>query len=506
MSFHRPVQRFACRLLLIASALRLVPTAFAQQAADEDLEIPAAPATQPAQQAPAAAPASAAAPSTAAVDASGATRAQIEALETRNRDLESRLDALERAHATEVEAVKQAKADDGIAGTTAISGYVQAQYEASQLSEDQLQQGGGQLNLDRFAVRRARLRLDQTWRYAALVFEIDANTLRGLTVGARRAYGSVFLPGASAEDLPYASLALGLQDIPFGYELPFGSRKRVFMERSLASRALFPGEPDVGGSVSGGIGPFRYAVAVMNGQPIADSSNGVSVNDPNAAKDVIGRVGVEVAPQRWFTIAGGVSFLSGTGFHAGTDATKNQVRWSDKNEDSIFQVNEAVAAPGMAATRSKNFDRWATNADLQLGLRTSIGWSRLYGELTLASNLDRALFIADPYGADAQQNHDTRELGYYIAFLQEITPYAIIGFRTDFYDGNSDFTDSRRGNEVPAKRSVRTYSPLVGAVLPGRARLIFQYDFVRDALGRDARGVPADLRNDQWTLRLQVGI
>jgi hypothetical protein len=99
-----------------------------------------------------------------------------------------------------------------------------------------------------------------------------------------------------------------------------------------------------------------------------------------------------------------------------------------------------------------------------------------------------------------------RELGYYLAFVQEVTPFGLVGFRTDFYDGNSDFTDSRRGLLLPAQQSVRTYSPLVGVVLPQRARLVFQYDFVRDHFARDTRGEPADLRNDQWTLRLQVGI
>jgi hypothetical protein len=40
-------------------------------------------------------------------------------------------------------------------------------------------------------------------------------------------------------------------------------------------------------------------------------------------------------------------------------------------------------------------------------------------------------------------------------------------------------------------------------VIPGRARLVFQYDFIRDFLGRDAAGIPNDLANDAWTLRLQ---
>ena len=49
-------------------------------------------------------------------------------------------------------------------------------------------------------------------------------------------------------------------------------------------------------------------------------------------------------------------------------------------------------------------------------------------------------------------------------------------------------------------------SPVVGLALPGYARLTFQYDVVRDLLAKDARGVPVDLKNDRWTLRLQVGL
>ena len=51
---------------------------------------------------------------------------------------------------------------------------------------------------------------------------------------------------------------------------------------------------------------------------------------------------------------------------------------------------------------------------------------------------------------------------------------------------------------------------LVGAVLPPglvpgvRGRLVFQYDAVIDALGRDARGVPTNLKNDQFVVRMQV--
>ncbi|MFO0630001.1 MAG: hypothetical protein U0325_30860 [Polyangiales bacterium] len=57
---------------------------------------------------------------------------------------------------------------------------------------------------------------------------------------------------------------------------------------------------------------------------------------------------------------------------------------------------------------------------------------------------------------------------------------------------------------MPASLAVQTFSPVVGVVLSNHARLLFQYDAIVDTLERDARGVPTDLANDQWTARAQV--
>ena len=47
---------------------------------------------------------------------------------------------------------------------------------------------------------------------------------------------------------------------------------------------------------------------------------------------------------------------------------------------------------------------------------------------------------------------------------------------------------------------------MIGVRYKQRARLMFQYDIVRDKLARDERGVPSDLSNDRMTLRLQVNL
>jgi len=124
----------------------------------------------------------------------------------------------------------------------------------------------------------------------------------------------------------------------------------------------------------------------------------------------------------------------------------------------------------------------------------------LVAEGFLASNLDRAYLIADP----ALGQNDIREAGGYIALVQDVTRWGQVGFRASYYDPNSDFFDSLRGRQVPTSLSTTTLSPMVALRWQDKARLSFQYDFVRDSLAKDSSGVPTDAKNNQLTLRLQV--
>jgi hypothetical protein len=378
-----------------------------------------------------------------------------------------------------------------------LSAYTQVQYESHQDSEDQVQQGGSPLNQDRFLVRRARVRVDGAWPWAAMAIEIDGNTTRGPTIGLRRAEGS--LVWRNGDRVPYAQLTMGLTEIPFGRELSVSNRARPFMERSGASLAFFPGEPDVGVRLSGGVYAFRYAIGVYNGEPIDDRVSSRPARDFNAAKDVVTRFGVDVEPADWLRVQGGTSFLRGKGFHSGTDATKNAAQWRDTNENSVIDQGEVTAVPGSAATPSQNFDRWAVNADLEIKVKTGLGWSTLQGEATAATNLDRGVIVADPVASGS----DTREIGYVAAFTQELFSYGLIGLRYDLYDPNADYLTPRAGKLLPTTQRIRTISPLV-ALHYERAWLSFQYDFIDDHLARDDRGVPTDLRNNRWILRLQM--
>ncbi len=379
-----------------------------------------------------------------------------------------------------------------------VVGYLQSQYESHQDSQDQLLEGGAVLNKDRFLIRRARVSLLGEWQYAAFAVEVDANTTNGPQVDLRKAEASLqYRPDRTRP--PIVMLTMGQFDTPFGYELVESPRTRFFMERSTLSRAFWPGEPDLGFRVAGALGFFRWTIAPINGEPLGESSP-YSLQDPNAAKDVVFRFGADANVRGDLQIAGGISAIRGKGFHPGTDATKSTLQWTDLNGDGIVQANELTPLVGRAATPSQNFDRWAAGADLRVNLRTPLGVTKVYGEFVLGANMDRGMFVADPIVTGADQ----RELGFYFGIIQEIGRYGVVGFRFDYYDPNSDAFDKRGGRLIPYSEAIATSSPLVGLVLPDRARLLFQYDFIRDALARTATGVPTDLKNDTWTLRLQV--
>ncbi len=499
---------------LSVAALTWSLTAFAQTAPppaasdSDDLEVPANPATVPG--APVAKPLPAPSPA----PQPPAPRADDSDLKRELAELKQRVESMERAQtpppvakpqepisAQSVDLEKNALSRPVPTGTR-ISGYLQTQFEVNQLSESQLDTSGAPLNQNRFSLRRGRLRLDRGWQYANATLELDANTTRGMSVGIRRAEASLLYRGHNAEDVPpLVVLTMGVTDIPFGFEILESARVRPFMERSIGSGALFPTEMDVGVKLSGAVSFLRYAFAVVNGEPVDNLSTRFP-RDPNSAKDYTGRIGIETQPLAALGISAGTSFYQGTGFHAGAAATKPSFAWLDTNENREIDPGELQAVPGTAATPSLNFNRWAYGLDLEVSLHTHLGTTRLVGEGFVASNLDRGYLIADP-GAGGG---DVREAGGYLALTQDVTTWGQVGFRAGYYDPNADFLENRRGHQVLGSVGVSTFSPLVALRLQDRARLSFEYDFVRDHLAKDSRGVPTDAKNNQATVRLQVDL
>lgn len=394
-----------------------------------------------------------------------------------------------------------------------LSGYVQADAVAyRQSSVDEINSATGQpLNEDRFTITRARVRADARASFLSGAIEMDANTVDGPVARLVEAELSARWQGANKDAPPYIMATLGLYKIPFGVEGPEAERRRLFLERSAINRALFPGNYDLGLRISGGYRVFRYALALMNGEPIGQVF--FPGRDANGKKDFLGRIGVDTRLHPKLRIEGGFSALSGTGLHRGTPSTKDVLVWRDANENGLVDGTEIQVIPGTAATPSENFSRFALGADLRITFQWPvIGETCLFGEIVRAQNLDRGIEPADPIGA----GRDLREFGYHIGLTQEISRYVSLGVRYDQYDPDQDASE-QRGIEIVAKD--RTYSTWAfvaafkytprpwtfGTENPFSAlRVIAEYDHRNNALGRTAGGLPTTLGDDSFAIRGEI--
>ncbi|WP_394820723.1 porin [Pendulispora albinea] len=383
-----------------------------------------------------------------------------------------------------------------------VRGYVQGEYRADKSSEDEVGQGGRLLNADRFLIRRGRLLVEREWEWASALLELDGNTTNGPTMGIQRAEASLLYRGGNAHPKPpLLAFTIGQFRSPYSAENLQSPQVRYFMERSTMSQAMFPSEIDLGARLSGALGWFRYQLAFTNGQPLGVRD--YPLQDPTSAKELSFRVEAVTQPLDKLQVNVGFSGLTGRGFHREGEGTKGQLIWNDQNGDGIFQPSEITAINPVAARPSSTFKRFALTVDGQVRYRTPIGWAELSGAVYAASNMDRGLYVADP----VLLGRDVRHFGYVVSLTQEIADWFVVGFRTDMYNPDSDSSDFQGAKRVqPFDMKIQTYSPLAGITFRKRGRLLFQYDFVRDHLGRDQAGLPVDLNNDRMTLRLQVDL
>jgi hypothetical protein len=384
-----------------------------------------------------------------------------------------------------------------------LSGFVHADAVAwRESSQDEVNPAtGNPLNEARFLIRRARLRVEADYGIVGGALELDANTVSGATARVIGAEVTLRYPNKRTEGAPpYIALTLGIFKSTFGFEVMQESDKqRLFLERANVSRALFPGEYDLGVKLHGGWRFLRYAIAAMNGQPAGDKQ--FAARDPNQSKDFLGRVGVDTKVIGPFSLAGGFSALYGTGFSKGQPATKDTLVWRDINENNVVDAGEVQAVTGKVAVASKNFGRYAIGGDLQLRFELpKIGQLMLYAELAYGSNLDRGLLPSDPIAS----GRDLRQLGWYVGVTQELTKYAAIGLRYDQYNPDLDSDDLENGVKVPKDSTYSTIAVSAAARYPGRARLIAEYDHNTNALGRTMGGQPTTLADDAFILRGEV--
>ena len=407
-----------------------------------------------------------------------------------------------RALRVELDAEKHEHAAFRLGGlAVTLFGFVQADGVVySSASVDEVNPStGAPLNETRFLIRRARLRVDADYRYFEVVLELDGNTVAGPVARITNVEVSGCWPRCNGERPPLVMGTLGLTRIPFGFEVQEKDYVRLFLERSNVARALFPGEYDLGAKLQGGWRWLRWQAAAMNGHPSGDKQ--YALVSPTASKDFLGRVGADTRPHARVALAGGVSALYGTGFSRGTAASKNTLAWRDANGDGQVDITEIIGVVGQPAVGSRTFPRYALGGDLRAVVELPrVGPLTVYGELVWATNLDRALYVADPIAA----GRDLRELGWYVAVTQQLGRWCAVGVRYDRYDPDADARQQVGANVVPRDKTFSTLSVVAAAMVQPYGRLSLEWDHSSNALAVDVSGAGTTLGGDVVTLRGQV--
>lgn len=292
-----------------------------------------------------------------------------------------------------------------------FSGYVQARWETAEHSDDSVAVTASGLrpaNLERFYVRRARLKLtyDAAPTSQAVVY-FDAGADRAVQL--LEAYVTLRDPWTPEHS---HQLTFGQMNVPFGYELERSSSLRELPERSLAENRLFPGERDRGVKlVSRWTSRFETTLGAFNGGGIRDPD--FPTLDPTAKKDWLARgrvmLGVFDAALSWYQGKAVVPL-------SGPDAEVDRTRFG-----ADAQADYAFPPLGGGSLRG----------ELYLGRNPNPDSVRVL--LTATTGAPRLLVP----GADPE-HLSTDVLGWYVMWVQSLGDRWQAAARYDTFDPNQD--------------------------------------------------------------------
>lgn len=288
------------------------------------------------------------------------------------------------------------------------------------------------------------------------------------------------------------SFQMGLQDIPFGYEIGYSSSTMEWVERSQFERnAMFKDEKDLGAILSAkpkvsGIDHLEAKLALLNGYGI----NG----QPSAQQDpanIVARVqlGKDLPEQ-------GVSLSLGASYFTDTRTT----------DSAYFEVDG-----------SSSFKKSAS-ADKELRANIFGADAQVTTDLSMVPGLMGAKFLGELYTGTAIGNKSGNKrsvastdilylrnvLGWYAAYVQNIGNSLQTIVRYDVYDANTDVSGDEVGKNGTGKADLSTGSLYLGLnwFATGNLKFTLGYDMTATEESKTLGNKDPD--DDMVTFQTQV--
>lgn len=400
-----------------------------------------------------------------------------------------------------------------------VTGYLQTQFQYGDSTGSAVYSGGAfGAGIDkRFMIRRGRVKFqydaplnDKGISTSQYVLQFDV-TEKGLTI--KDAYAKL-----TDKWIGWVSLTAGMQNRPFGFEIPYSSSLRESPERGRMSQILFPGERDLGAMITIQ-GPktsnwnwLKLEAGLFNGNGAPGA--GASVADFDKQKDFIGHISaIRNNKSETVKYGLGVSYYSG-GYRIDVDSIYNISTDAAGNMGYMLaNITHTIDLIGIGTREYTK--RQYIGADGQLNIDWKPGMTVLRAEYIQGEQPASRSSSASPNSNQAiTSNLYNRNFnGAYFYFLQSImqSPWQVIA-KYDWYDPNTDVTGNEIGTTV-VNGLVKTNATdlkytTIGLGLAYRwdanVKLTAYYDMVTNETSNKLSGYTKDLKDNSFTLRMQV--
>ncbi len=375
-----------------------------------------------------------------------------------------------------------------------FSGYVQAQYQSADSSGIKSFSGGDfPANTDkRFKIRRAEFKTMYDNGITQVVANIDI-TQNGINI--KDAYGKF-----TEQKLRAFSLTAGIFNRPFGFEVPYSSGVLESPERSRMIQTLFPGERDLGATITfqmpntSVLNPLKIEAGFFNG-------TGNNVNDFDNKKDFIGNIHWNKA-----TKSEKISYGIGVSYYDGGIANGTKFIYSDvallSNGNNGFKVDSTVA--NKFAISKRNY----IGADFQLNIDWIAGMTTIRGEFIQGQQPGTSSTTTSAGTQPVTDAYIRNFNGAYFFFMQNImqTKHQLI-VKYDWYDPNTKVAGDdigKAGTKLGATDLKYTTLGLGWAYrFDTNVKFTLYYDMVTNETSKNLAGYSQDLKDNVVTLRMQ---
>lgn len=403
--------------------------------------------------------------------------------------------------------VSEIKTDVSKLKKLTISGYIQAQYQiADSAGEASFDGGNFAPGLDkRFMVRRGRLKAAYNNGYSSYVLQIDATEKGVILKDAFVKFSSPWTPAFSVTG--------GIFNRPFGFEVEYSSSSRESLERGRMSQLLFPGERDLGAMITFQM-PKTSPLNFLKIDAGMFSGTGPAAVDFDIQKDFIGRIRVDRSTKNEKISYGvGLSYYNGGYRVTGLSTKLYEVGDISAGTMGFVGKPDSILSGGLLKREYEGAD-FQLNVDNPFGL-TTFRIEYIQGIQTAPSNwkLDGT---TTPTAAPAVKTAFSRHFnGAYIYLLQNIgsSKFQLIA-KYDWYDPNTKVAGNGLYGSPKDKAKLLTafsstdvkFTTLVLGIAyrwDANVKITAQYDIVKNETSKDLAGYEKDLKDNQFSLRVQ---